>query len=247
MKVITKETEFELVMLPTDSEHHVIIKKNSGKLLQQNKDKIFSGEKHHLHLITEGDVKKGEWCLHRVQHEYNLTKAWSDNPMECYSIIATTDKTLLKDNPNFPSGQRFIDRMKSKKMDESVYLRYPIIPPSVVKEFVESDGNIETLNIEMGYCGRVCNACGAPEDNHPYRHPFVGKFGPKLSANGSILIPIVEDTKQKIYHIMDIQSKEILISSTDEKKLEKIFVKMESTVDFIWSYDGEMIRNKVSK
>ena len=48
----------------------------------------------HLYLINNDPVDDGDWCLHRVQHEYHLVKAWSDNPMECWKIVATTDELI---------------------------------------------------------------------------------------------------------------------------------------------------------
>jgi len=54
--------------------------------------------------------------------------------------------------------------------------------------------------------------------------------------------------KTKIYHILNFQTKQVLTSSTDHDKLEKIFVSDEYKklpLDFIWSYDGEPImKNK---
>ncbi len=53
--------------------------------------------------------------------------------------------------------------------------------------------------------------------------------------------------KQKIYHILNNQTKQVMISSTDIDKLEKIYVTEwnDGEYDFIYSYDGELIRNKV--
>lgn len=56
-----------------------------------------------------------------------------------------------------------------------------------------------------------------------------------------------DDNRDKIYHILNFQTKEVLASSSDEKKLEKVFISDEykdRPVDFIWSYDCEPIRNK---
>ena len=55
--------------------------------------------------------------------------------------------------------------------------------------------------------------------------------------------------KTMIFHILEIKTKRILVSSLDEEKLEKLWLNeycngKEQTTDFIWSYDGEPIRKE---
>jgi hypothetical protein len=49
-----------------------------------------------IYITSEEKPKKGEWCLHQIQHEYFLTKAYEDNALLHYKIILTTDPDLIK-------------------------------------------------------------------------------------------------------------------------------------------------------
>ena len=52
------------------------------------------------------------------------------------------------------------------------------------------------------------------------------------------------DEKTIIYHILEIATKKVMVSSLDEEKLTEIYKRdYDSKYDFIWSYDGEPISN----
>lgn len=160
MKKIIKPDQW--VMIPTDRAENCIITNNGSvkkplsyekSLLTQSYLRSEYKESHHLYLTSDDDIKKGDWCYYPRENiivqciESNGIPAFKFPKREYHverdkirKIIATTDKSLYhyyevdnyKDNP----------------------LRFPQIPESFVKYYVDKQGKVGDVEVE--YFVRKC-------------------------------------------------------------------------------------------
>lgn len=93
-----------VVILDTDKHSNIVLsfKEDSFKqltdpkltLIESTNYSLLNIKSQHLYIASSEKIKEGDWCLWRIQHEWRLTQATTDNPLFHYKIIASTDKSL---------------------------------------------------------------------------------------------------------------------------------------------------------
>jgi len=126
-----------VVMLPTEKASDLFIHNPTEVLRYKGHQSELEGvvNKQHLYLVSDRKHKKGDWCLHQIQHEYYLKQAHEDNALLHYKIEATTD-TL----------KYYTESTNPKRSKDVAYI--PQIPESFIKVFVEANGNIKEVFVE---------------------------------------------------------------------------------------------------
>jgi hypothetical protein len=89
----------QVIMLPTNVLSNISLSKKTNNLVcNSNKhDTLSMFTNHHLYIISDNEIKKGDWCLDTVHNILFI----SDGNLELYKstdkkIIATTDTSLKK-------------------------------------------------------------------------------------------------------------------------------------------------------
>jgi hypothetical protein len=119
----------------------------------------------HIYIISDETFNKDSWCLHQIQHEYYLTKAYEDMALLHYKVILTTDPKLIKDgiqaindeflewfvnNPSCDEVETFIFGFDDSIICHSK--KYEIIIPK------------EELNLNCFDCNKSLQDCTCMED-----------------------------------------------------------------------------------
>jgi hypothetical protein len=85
-----------LFILPTPNPSRLQLQMD-GTYHIENGQSIALRSYQNIYIISDEKTKEKDWCLHQLQHEYNLTRAYEDNALLHYKIILTTDQDLIKD------------------------------------------------------------------------------------------------------------------------------------------------------
>jgi len=91
-------------LIPTTKEQHAIIQKNTGLLLVQTRDKVYTGIKLNIYITSDEEMKEGDWvvCWEDNYKEIEVVKlnknnytSWINSSENYRKIILTTDKQLI--------------------------------------------------------------------------------------------------------------------------------------------------------
>ncbi|MEY4573214.1 MAG: hypothetical protein RLZ10_2498 [Bacteroidota bacterium] len=81
-------------LLPTTKEQHSIIQKNTGLLLVQTPDKVYTGTKLNIYITSDEEIKVDEYYLGEDNNIYCLVSSVNYNGKK---IILTTDQELIEE------------------------------------------------------------------------------------------------------------------------------------------------------
>lgn len=141
--------ECNVVMLPTENKANLFL---TGNKLEYKESFTEHGQKNltkmlnscnsfaqHLYFTSNDEIKEGDWYIvFYNQGNPAVTKSIGERiDSRCKKIIATTDESLWE-IPNSVPGFNFPDR-----------LGLPHIPTSFIKAYVEANGKIDTVSVEM--------------------------------------------------------------------------------------------------
>lgn len=154
----------KVVMLPTNEKATIIGKyKDVDELVFNTPRDIPRGEQQHLYILSDEEIKEGDWCIsvkrnqlfqveevtdnHYVPTDFK-NKNWTPRKEDCKKIIATTDSSLI----------RVVESFKGEVIEE----RLPQPSQSFITKYVEkyNKGNIiSDVMIEYEEHGITCNQC----------------------------------------------------------------------------------------
>jgi hypothetical protein len=83
-------------LIPTTKEQHAIIQKNTGLLLVQTRDKVYTGTKLNIYITSDEEIKEGDWVLGGLGG-VDIKKYGRYFADDWKKIILTTDQNLIKD------------------------------------------------------------------------------------------------------------------------------------------------------
>jgi uncharacterized protein YneR len=83
-------------LIPTTKEQHAIIQKNTGLLLVQTRDKVYTGTKLNIYITSDEEIKEGDWVLGGLGG-VDIKKYGRYFADDWKKIILTTDQDLIKD------------------------------------------------------------------------------------------------------------------------------------------------------
>jgi hypothetical protein len=90
-------------LLPTEKEQHSIVQKNTGLLLVQTTDKVYSGTKLNLYITSDEEIKEGDKWLYNIHWnkpkkiEVDWVLKILNESSNTFKIILTTDQDLIAD------------------------------------------------------------------------------------------------------------------------------------------------------
>ena len=90
-------------LLPTEKEQHSIIQKNTGLLLVQTTDKVYSGTKLNLYITSDEEIKEGDKWIYNIHWNKpkKIEEDWVlkilNESSNTFKIILTTDQDLIED------------------------------------------------------------------------------------------------------------------------------------------------------
>lgn len=129
-----------VVMLPTNTNSDLILSLSDSKLYWKNG--YFAGNKQHLYITSDEDIKEGDWIIHiptsKIILNYNLDRASDKN---LFKIIASTDPSIVFPVPDSLDLYPFSYTQK----------KYPQIPQSFIDYYINkyNKGNkIEKVEVE---------------------------------------------------------------------------------------------------
>ena len=141
MKVILLSTESKVK--PGEIYHNVY-----GDLeISQFTNRIFTGQ--HLYFVSSEKIGSGDWYIDDTN---SLRKSVTDDEdywsvrQDYLKVIATTDKVLTK--CVYCNGNYMYDHNMGCERRRGSYHRVKLIPNYFVKEYVDSNGKIEEVQLE---------------------------------------------------------------------------------------------------
>lgn len=141
---MTKQ-KMQVVMLATDKQSSIVqhIHKNINTLHYRYNNNLYQHEDYinqHLYITSNDEIKEGDWIYDRAHDRIiqfdNLVVNGGSCSDHCVKIIATTNSSLKIWSHTCFSG-------------EEIYNKLPQIPDSFIKEYVESNGTIKEVEVEM--------------------------------------------------------------------------------------------------
>lgn len=163
--------ELEVIMLPT-KEIPKYEETNYASGYVEHKGKLYlEGTLVNLFIVSDEEIKKGDWYLD------GLTpipyRSCADNSLPLWKkIIASTD--MLGTNYNLA-------------VESGVNYALPLIPQDFIKYFVEKQGNVKSVSIEMEEI-----KTGWLNDNDQMLEINTGRFQPKLTKDNEVIISLEE-------------------------------------------------------
>ncbi len=153
------------------------------KLYDEIQEESINFTPQHLYLLSDEEIKKGDYVLHVFNNNIGIAKNdITENKLMFRKLIATTDKSL------------------AINADKNNQYQLPQIPESFVKAYVEANGTIENVELE------IFNPAGG----------MMGKI--KLTNNNEVII--IEE-KERIYSRNDLFKAYIHSFANSEGKIEQ--------------------------
>lgn len=163
MKKIIKQEQW--VMLPTEDKSQIQYRDSDNKLLFYHNGVANNETVHlnpqHLYLTSDEEIKEGDTIIDirdkQLQSNVRESNVAIYNDHESYKkIIATTDKSLRKDIPTLNTMGK-----------PTIYpQRLPQIPESFIKYYVEKQGKVGDVEVEIfNPAGGMIGALKLTENN----------------------------------------------------------------------------------
>lgn len=192
MKIINHNgkpcVEGNVVMLPTEDNGSLSIRKSTGVIKTYTKQLSKSYQPQHLYITTDEEIKEGDWYLlgnTPRKSTGNLGKPDS----KWLKIIATTDPKLVFNN-------KFEREIQGVKMEASHHKQLPQIPQSFIEEYCKA-GGIDEVLVEYEYGFSLKLRAGG--QSHAYKL--------KLNPDNTIIIHPVEEKMYNREEVIELLHK----------------------------------------
>jgi hypothetical protein len=141
-------------LLPTEKEQHSIVQKNTGLLLVQATDKVYSGTKLNLYITSDEEIKEGDKWIYNIHWNkpQKIEEDWVlkilNESSNTFKIILTTDQDLIEDGVQSIDAE-FLEWFVKNPSCESVEFEMQCLDPNcdgVNKKGVCISGNKPKLD-----------------------------------------------------------------------------------------------------
>lgn len=189
-----------------------LVKSSACGFVQIAKGNLFNTHfdiKHqHLYFVSKREIKEGDWFIN--MDNYSIHKAKLSLGIRGSKIEATTDPSL--------------SQICKTAFDRSFDKIFPQIPQSFVQKYVEKQGAIDEVLIEMTckYCfdtGCICGGIGYNCDCGG-KHDCVkeNSLVPKVRKDNTVVVHPIKDlwTKEEVHEVIRSFSSEFQHKFTSE-------------------------------
>lgn len=176
----------KVVMLPTEKASrikYIPIGEYEGgnkyttepKLLFVSTPTEFGYEGRHLYFTTNEEIKEGEWFIDLLNNEIYQNTSDITIGSKCRKIVATTDREILYYSGNDIRGRQY-----------DAQYQYPRPSIAFLQKYVEMNGKIDEVLIEMGKICILVPSIDTPEGLYDYKI--------KIAFDNTITIKPVKDS-----------------------------------------------------
>lgn len=209
--------QHKVIMLPADdsrlmlNEYQITLNNNGeylteGIVVNANPVNIDSIPQH-LYILSNDKIKINDWCYSKRNIVAKFGSFENSYENECYKIIATTDPKLTAVTAYYKFTPITTDYYTGI---DNIIPGLPSIPQSFIKEYCESNGKIDTVNVEYQYISIQSSSVLTEDEALTEEH-----YTKLLLNNNEIVIHLLETkmyTKSEVMQLLD----DVLIEYSDK-------------------------------